>query len=157
MTPHEFDFSSPEGVVIAAYALLSGRAREPRDWTRFRSLYAPEARLICASGGGDVEGEVLTMEILDLDAYERTRTLILAATDFYEYEVARRVERLADVAHVWSAYEARHAPAGDVVLRGINSIQLVRRGERWWILSAFWQRIRPDAVAPDALLVRQGT
>src|SRR3954463_12795930 len=155
MTSIERDGSSPENVVAAVYAVLSGRASEERDWERFRSLCAPEARFMCARYG-DGHGAELEMEVLDIEGYVRTRTEILASADFYERELGRRVERFEDVAHVWSAYEARHAPAGEVALRGVNSIQLVRRAGRWWIISAFWQRFRHGAVVPEDSLLRQG-
>ena len=33
-------------------------------------------------------------------------------------------------------------------MRGINSIQLVRDGKRWWIASVVWDTERPDNPIP---------
>jgi hypothetical protein len=47
---------------------------------------------------------------------------------------------LGQIAHVFSTYESRHA-ADDAkpFQRGINSIQLMNDGQRWWVVTIFWQ------------------
>ena len=55
---------------------------------------------------------------------------------FTERELSRRTEVFGDLAQVFSAYE-RSADAGEAV-RGINSMQLVKDGERWWIVALSW-------------------
>lgn len=54
---------------------------------------------------------------------------------FYEVETHRIVEEYGSMAHLWSTYEIRHAREGPAVRRGIHSISLYRRGDRWWIAS----------------------
>lgn len=59
---------------------------------------------------------------------------------FFEKEIARRTESFGQIAHVFSTYEARHSPDDEKpFLRGINSIQLMSDGKRWWIVTIFWQ------------------
>ena len=43
---------------------------------------------------------------------------------------------------VFSTYESRHA-VGDLkpFARGINSIQLLKDGERYWIVNVFWDPV----------------
>jgi hypothetical protein len=67
---------------------------------------------------------------------------------FFESEIHRRVERFGAVAHVFSTYESRHARDEKPFVRGINSIQLVRDGKRWWIASVVWDTERPDNPIP---------
>ena len=76
------------------------------------------------------------------------------STDFYEVEIARQEFRFGDIAHVLSAYEARTAPApaGKVLRRGVNSIQLMHDGERWWILSTIWDNEREGVTLPPELV-----
>jgi len=150
MTFSAVDVSSPESILNAAYDLISGRADEPRDWERFRSLHAPGARLIRVNRSGSE----IAVEVFDVDSYERSRTPILAAADFHEREVGRRIERFQDMAHIWSAYEARRSPDGAPLLRGINSLQLVHRDARWWIVTAMWQNAQPDMPVQEELLFR---
>jgi hypothetical protein len=38
---------------------------------------------------------------------------------------------------VFSSYESRHAPGEKPFERGINSVQLLNDGKRWWVVSIF--------------------
>src|SRR3970040_2198036 len=40
------DVSSPDAILAALYDVISGPVGQKRDWDRFRSLFAPGARLI---------------------------------------------------------------------------------------------------------------
>jgi hypothetical protein len=54
---------------------------------------------------------------------------------------------------VWSTYEARRALVDAVpFLRGINSIQLVREGGRWWVLNIGWEQEADAGPIPPAFL-----
>ena len=58
------------------------------------------------------------------------------------------------VAQVFSAYASRRdASEPDPYSRGMNSIQLVFDGERWWIVSVMWDREDAEHPIPDSLLV----
>jgi hypothetical protein len=138
------DVASLEAIVGTVYQLISGRANEPRDWGRLRTLYSPGARLMPVR---IVEGEAI-IDMLDVDTYESTRKPIFAAADFYEVETGHRIERFGDVAHVWSAYEARRSADAAPFMRGINSFQLVHRESRWWILSVLWQNEQDGLMVP---------
>jgi hypothetical protein len=64
----------------------------------------------------------------------------LEQNGFFEKEVSRRVEKFGNIAHVFSTYEARrNADDQKPFMRGINSIQLMNDGLRWWIVTVFWQ------------------
>ena len=68
---------------------------------------------------------------MGLDDYARDTAPYFAEHDFYEIEIARRIDLFGNVAHVWSAYEARTAlDDAKPERRGINSIQLFRDAER---------------------------
>ena len=59
---------------------------------------------------------------------------------FFEVETARRIDRFGNIAHVWSAYEARTDPAdAEPERRVINSIQLFRDPDKGWrIVAMLW-------------------
>ena len=51
--------------------------------------------------------------------------------------------RFGNIAHVWSTYEGRREPGGEILFRGINSIQLFRHpDEGWKIISMIWDNER---------------
>ena len=58
------------------------------------------------------------------------------------------LERFGNVAHVFSSYESFRRGETKPFTRGINSIQLVWDGRRWWVLSIFWDSERPDQPIP---------
>ena len=72
---------------------------------------------------------------------------------FFERESARRVETYGHIAHVWSTYESRHkAEDPKPFARGINSIQLMNDGTRWWVVSIFWEQETPQTQIPSKYL-----
>jgi len=138
MNAHPEDVASTEAIVQASYALLSGRAGEPRDWDRFRTLYAPGARLIPIER--DAAG-IARARVLTPDEWIAARADFFARHSFFEYETSREETRLGRLTHVWSRYEAAESPGGPPIRRGANSIQLWHDGTRWWILSIAWDAI----------------
>ena len=131
-------------VVDEMYAMISGPAG-PRDWSRQKLVFHPDSRQIRTSI--DDRGTP-AMKIMSRDAYAADTGPFFEANDFYEIEIARRIDVFGNVAHVWSAYEARRSP-DDVApeRRGINSIQLFRDGDgNWSIMSMIWDNER-DGVA----------
>ena len=147
------DVSSIDAIIKAAYEVISGPVGQPRDWERDRALFFPGARLIPTAtvpGRNDVD---LAPLLLDVDGYIERVEPIFAKAGFYETEVARRTEQFGRIAHVWSTYESRYAPDDpEPFMRGINSIQLFNDGERWWILSIYWQHESPRDKLPDKYL-----
>lgn len=141
------DVVSPEAIVVAVYEVLSGRAGEERDWGRWRTLYAPNARLIPIEK--DAPGTTAP-RVLNPEEYIESRRSLLVAGDFYEWETGREELRSGSIAHVWSNYEAARTPGGEPIRRGANSIQLWNDSSRWWILSVVWDTVNAaDLTRPD--------
>jgi hypothetical protein len=133
------DVASIDAIITAAYDSISGPAGEKRNWERERSLYYPGARLIPTAKAG--ENEDLAPQILDVDGFIGRVESFFAEHAFYEKEIARRTEQFGHIAHVWSTYESRHnADDPEPFMRGINSIQLFHDGNRWWIVTIYWQQ-----------------
>ena len=65
----------------------------------------------------------------------------------------RRVERFGHIVQVFSTYEARHDPADPKpFLRGINSLQLLFDGTRWWVVTIFWEAESESVKVPKEYL-----
>ncbi|MFI4951036.1 MAG: hypothetical protein ACHP7A_08375 [Caulobacterales bacterium] len=128
-------------VVDAMYAMVSGPAG-PRDWSRQPQVFHPDARQMRT--GVDGSGTPW-IRIMTPECYIADTAAFFAATPFYEVEVARRIDVLGNVAHVWSLYEAYSEPGRSTPeRRGINSIQLYDDGEAGWrIISMIWDNERP--------------
>lgn len=127
------------------YATISGPAG-PRDWSRERELFHAQARLMRT--GVDEAGRPW-IRVMSVDDYIEDTTPFFAADDFHEIEVARRVDRFGNWAHVRSVYEARRSPGDPELLkRGVNSIQLFHDGERWRVVSVLWDNERAGLEVP---------
>jgi hypothetical protein len=144
------DVASIDAILNALYEVISGRAGQPRDWQRFRSLFVPGARLIPTAHQPD---GITTAHVLTPEDYVERGTKIFATQGFYERGIANRVEQFGRIAHVFSTYEARHdLKDAQPFLRGINSIQLMNDGRRWWVVSVFWQAEDKDTPLPEKYL-----
>jgi hypothetical protein len=135
------DGASVDAIVKGLYESVShGPDAEP-DWRRMRDIFLPVGMLIPPKPARD---DIFT--VLDVDQYEeRTKKWMAAAkakgdpTSFYETEVSRKMDCFGNVCQVFSTYASRHAPSDEKpFMRGINSIQLVGDGKRWWVASVAW-------------------
>ena len=134
------DATRIETLIPAMYACISGRAGSARDWARFRFLHHPAAMSLRTVIDADGQPRA---EVFNVDTYIANVEPFFAQNDFFEIEIAQRIERFGQVAHVWSLYEARPAPGSPTLLkRGANSIQLFNDGARWWIVSTIWDNER---------------
>jgi hypothetical protein len=127
-------------VVDEMYAMISGPAG-PRDWSRQANCFLPDAQQVRTWVDEDGRPQRLVMS---LDEYAASTTPFFAANPFYEIETERRIHVFGNVAHAWSAYEARTSPDdGPAERRGINSIQLFRDPELGWrIIHMIWDNER---------------
>jgi len=144
------DVASVDAIVAALYDVISGPAGAPRDWDRMRSLFAPEGRMGAMVGQPDGNYVLRAMTPED---YISRNTKAFATMGFFESEKARTVETFGQIAHVFSTYEARHAK-DDVkpFIRGINSIQLIHDGKRWYVLSLIWRAEDAKLQLPERYL-----
>ena len=145
------DVATIDAIVTALYASISGPAGEARDWDRFRSLFAPGARLIPLARPAN--GPPVP-RVLSPDDYVQRSGEFLTRYGFTEREIARRVDRFGGIAQVFSTYEGRFqaSDAPSTPPRGINSIQLAFDGTRWWVVTVFWDSERADNPIPAEYL-----
>jgi hypothetical protein len=145
------DVASPEAIVAALYDVISGPKGQPRDWARFRSLFAEGARLVPA--GARPDGS-FGFRVMTPDDYVMRGEKLLVESGFQEREIHRVVEGFGSVTHVFSTYEARHNGETTPFVRGINSIQLVNDGKRWWVLNLTWSAETDTTKIPAKYLPR---
>jgi hypothetical protein len=141
------NFDSVESVIRAVYDSISGPAG-PRDWARFRLLFADGGRLISMR---TVNG-ISTPSVMTPDEYGQRAGANFEKNPFYEMEVARRVEGFGAIAHVFSTYESRRAPGEKPFARGINSFQLVKTAQGWKVMTILWDSEREGNPIPEKYL-----
>lgn len=143
------DHTSPEALVAALYSVISGPAGQARDWDRFKGLFAPTGRLFAVATRAD--GSVVHVPMTPEDYITRSGKS-LVENGFVETELGFVQERFGQVVHRWSAYEGRLSSRPESApLRGVNSIQLVGDGKRWYILTVLWQAEGGELKLPKRL------
>ncbi len=147
------DVESIDAIIAALYDVISGEAGEERDWDRFRSLFIPEARLMPTWKRPDGQHGYV---VWSPEQYIETAGAQLVANGFFESEEHRVTERWADIAHAFSTYNsyrtAADMEAGTTFMRGINSLQFMWDGERWWVVSIMWEAEAPHRPLTDEYL-----
>jgi len=143
------DTESIESTIEALYASISGEKGEERDWDRFRNLFIPEAKLMPT--GINQEG-IGVYRVWGVEEYIPRVNQNFLDNGFIENGISNEIERFRNIAHVFSTYESRNTKKGELIARGINSIQLFYDNARWWIVSVYWASENPDNPIPEGYL-----
>jgi hypothetical protein len=149
--PPPADAASVESIVAALYASVSHAPDASPDFERMRGIFLYVGMLVPPAKPGE-EFKVMDVDQFS-DRYQKgvaaRKEKAEAATGFFERETARRTDCFGNVCQVFSTYDSRHTLSDAAPFqRGINSIQLVRDGKRWWIASVAWDVERPDNPIP---------
>jgi len=146
--PRPEDVSSPDAIIKAMYATISGPAGK-RNWYRERSLYIEGARLIPIGKRVHKDAD---FQMMSIDEWIDDAENYLAENDFYESEIMRQFFRFGNIVQAFSTYEARNNPEEAPIARGINSIQLLKKDGRWWIVTVMWDNESKDNPIPEEFL-----
>ncbi|MFZ6011227.1 MAG: hypothetical protein ACOYXT_12845 [Bacteroidota bacterium] len=128
------DVASVDAIVAALYDVISGDPGTPRNWDRFNYLFTNDARLIPTLK--DKEGKVAYRTMTPADYVQMFSSRV--ATGFFERELYRVTEEYGAIVHVFSTYETKEKKDGPVTNRGINSIQLLKTSDRYYVMNIFW-------------------
>lgn len=145
------DVATPDAIIDAVYASISGPAGQPRDWARFRSLLIPGARLIPSARRTP---GATTPVVWSAEEYIAAAGPGLERQGFFEREIHRTTDAFGAVLHAFSTYDSKRTPDGQPFARGINSFQLYSDGTRWWIVTIFWDAETADKPIPPKYLSR---
>jgi hypothetical protein len=128
--PVPSDVQTLDGIMKAYYEVVSGAEGEARYWDRDKSLHVPGAQVVITGTAGDS----LAIRKVSIGEWHAQSGEVQGAS-FFEYEVAREVRQHGSTVHVWSTYESKSDPDGEVTSQGINSIEMIWDGSRYWITS----------------------
>lgn len=144
--PREGEFSadpadvvSIDAIVDAYYASISAGKGQQRNWDRFSSLFMSGARFIVMRPGSE-RAEPMT---LSPDEYIQTNRTYFERGGYFENDIHREVDSFGKIAQVFSTFVSRRSKDATPYARGINSLQLVNDGQRWWIASVLWDHEKP--------------
>lgn len=125
-----------DNTISTLYAVISGEKGEARDWDLMKFLFHPDAKLI--PSGKNKEG-VYKVRYMTVQDYIDSSGKWLIENGFFEKEIHRQTNTFGNITQVFSTYEAFQSERdAEPFMRGINSIQLLNDGNRWWIINIYW-------------------
>ncbi len=135
------------------YGVISGEKGEARNWELFTYLFKPEAKLI--PSGKNKEG-VYGVRYMTPSDYVNSSGDYLVENGFFEKEISRSVQTFGNITQVFSTYESFRSEKDKVpFMRGINSIQLLFDGNRWWVVNIYWMQESEENPIPQEYLPKQ--
>jgi hypothetical protein len=143
------DVESLDAIVAAVYDVISGPAGA-RDWNRFHSLFAPDARLIAVRAPKD--GGKPSLVVMTPKGYEERAGKHFLEHGFFEHEIGRKMDSFGAMTHIYTSYESRETKDGKAIDRGINSMEFFFDGTRWWCVQIYWDSERPGNPIPEKYL-----
>jgi hypothetical protein len=141
--------ASAEGTVRALYRLVSFGPGEVTDWAKVRALFLPEAVVVLRTSRTVTSVFNLDGFIQDFVTFDSIP--VVARGGFTETIVRLRPMVLGSIAHILVLYEAHATGSTRAPTQGVDSIHLVRRGERWWVASLMNEVIEPARPVPAEL------
>ena len=142
--------NSLDNILTTLYDVISGEKGEERDWDLMKYLFHEDAKLIPT--GKNAEG-ISKARYLTVDDYINSSGKWLIENGFFEKEIHRIINTYGPITHVFSTYESYYSEADETpFMRGINSIQLMNDGDRWWIINIYWSQETEENPIPKAYL-----
>lgn len=142
--------STLDSTLKTLYAVISGDKGEARNWDLFKYLFHPDAKLIPT--GKNTDGIAMARYITP-DEYIASSGKWLIENGFHEVEMNRKVDTFGNITQVFSTYESfRSKSDTKPFMRGINSIQLLNDGKRWWIINIYWMQESETSPIPSEYL-----
>jgi hypothetical protein len=146
---YDADVTSEDQIINAMYASISGAKGQKRDWDRLKFLFAPGAQLIPTNVVGTPNR---TPCYLSIEQFIEQGDEFLTTHGFFEKEISRRTETFGSLSHVWSTFASSWTADGKPFAQGINSVQLLNDGKRWWIINLYWVGESEDIKLPKKYL-----
>jgi len=132
------------------YGVISGEKGVARNWELFKYLFKPDAKLI--PSGKNKDG-VIGARYLSTDDYIEASGKWLVDNGFFEKEINRIENTFGNITQVFSTYESFRSEADEKpFMRGINSIQLLNDGKRWWVINIYWMQETEENPIPAIYL-----
>lgn len=122
--------TTPDDLLDIYFGVLQGHPGEERDWQLFTDLFIGEAHLrtVVLQDGSEHVGD------WTVDEFTAHARELYEPNGISQVESARRIETHGSTAHGWCQFDSRVGIDGSAaVSRGVQSVQMLRLGGRWWI------------------------
>ena len=127
---------SLDSTVKALYSIISGGKNLEKNWELFKFLFKEDAEIILTLKNKEV-GD--TKYYLTVDEYINSYGKWLVKNGFYAKETERAISTFRHMNHVSSTYEYNNS-TNDQKLKAVNSINLLKENNRWYISNIKWNQ-----------------
>jgi len=139
-----------DSTIETLYGVISGEKGQQRDWDLFKYLFHPDANLIPS---GESQPGLIGATYLKPNEYISRFGQTLTDMGFFEKEIHRTVDTFGHITQVFSSYNSYNSESMMTPFaRGINSIQLLNDGKRWWIITIYWMQESEKDPIPEKYL-----
>jgi len=130
--------NTPGAAVAELYDLVTFGSGQTPDWDRVRSLFVDEAVIVLRTGREEMT--VFSLDGFVADFVKFIEDADVVTTGFTERILDTREVTFGDIAQVLVKFDS-HIPGSDRAPReGLDSFELIRRDERWLIVSIVNER-----------------
>ena len=138
------DLATVDVVVSALYEAQRHTSEKPPDWDRFRMLFVPNALLVQT---GSAYGYYVYDDLEDYISEAEDLRSKHPLTEWLQVERVRDINRLGEIAHVFSTYDQRYFDGKRTTsTSGVNSFHLAMDNQgNWHITSWHWSAENPHA------------
>ncbi len=145
------NLSTVDGIIHALYDAISGPVGEERNWDKFRNLFAENARMYSAV---PVKDSSAALRCITPQEYAERNKTRFSDIGFYEEELYRITNTFGAGTQVLSTYELHftNKDGEQEITKGINNIQLFFDGDRYFIVSVFWDANSKNIEVPERYL-----
>ena len=132
------EVSTLDNTLKTLYSVISGDKGVERNWDLFKHLFYKNAKLI-PTGKNNEDNTVA--RYMSAEGYIKSSGKWLVENGFHEVEINRKVDTFGNITQVFSTYESyKNKSDTEPFMRGINSIQLLNDGNRWWVINIYWMQ-----------------
>lgn len=142
-----------DALIKTLYECMSFEPNARPDYERFRTLFAPGATILPPSDDEPASGPIGIEDFIISSQEAISGSKHVADNGFREREIHRVTQTFGSICQVFSSYESEVCLDDSVMSsRGLNALQLVWQGQRWWIISLAWDDESPNCRMPDCYL-----
>jgi len=148
-TTAEESLESPEALISELYDLVTIKVDTPPDWDRVKSMFLEDAIIVLRTSRDS--STVFTVDGFVEDFQNFIKNSDVAKTGFIEKIIKMKPTVFGDIAHVLVLYEASIPGSQRPPQQGVDSFQLIKKNDRWWIVSIINEIPTPNRPIPVEL------
>jgi hypothetical protein len=142
------ELESLDQLTRGLYAAISFQPGGAPDLEKLQRLFLLPGNLINNNGEAPVVWDVAAF----IETY-RGQIAAGAVHSFMEEEITDRTELFGAIAHRFSTYQARfRGEPAEALVQGINSIQFIKTGGVWRVVSIIWNDRQEGRPLPEEYL-----